>query len=140
MTMDPSILERYKPFVSDEPPEYYRYYDEQVKYLPLKDKGLKPELLGRQPDPVPGEYPEAKFIVPAPGKAPSVSKVTFPVELLEEDGVPRTAAVRFGFPVAETTLFDLRNIAVLDPAGNTVPAQFAVLGSWPDGSVKWVLV
>lgn len=31
-------------------------------------------------------------------------------------------------------------LAVLDPNGDRVPAQFRVLGRWVDGSVKWVLV
>ena len=126
-------------FVPDRPKSYYRYYGRLVRYLPLKDKGIVPDMLVYETGIVPGAYPEAKFVVPAPGKAPAVERTSFPVELLEENGIARTAPIRFGFPVAKNTLFDLEHIAVTDPKGRKVPAQFAVLGRWPDQSIKWVL-
>ena len=45
-----------------------------------------------------------------------------------------------GVPMLEGTLRETDGLAVVDPEGERVPAQFRVLGRWADGSVKWLLV
>lgn len=122
------------------PASYYRLYNDRMKYLPLKDKGILPEMIEHQPAPVPGEIPESCFSVPESGSLPAVDLVKIPLELLEENGVARTAAVRYGIPIAQGHLFELGHIRVVDPAGKNVPAQFAATGFWADKSIKWLLV
>lgn len=45
-----------------------------------------------------------------------------------------------GVPMPVGMLRETDGLAVVDPDGDRVPAQFRVLGRWADGSVKWVLV
>lgn len=45
-----------------------------------------------------------------------------------------------GVPMAVGMIRGTDGLAVLDPDGDRVPAQFRVLARWADGSVKWVLV
>ena len=123
------------------PKSYYRYYDAQVKLLPLKDKGISPgdikfQAPGRKIPPL----PESEFAIPSDPRIPAIDSVKVPVELLEEDGVARTAAVRFGFPVPEKTVYNLNNLRVLAPDGKEVSAQFSVTAWWPDRSIKWILI
>ena len=62
------------------------------------------------------------------------------VELLEEAGLPRPAArISFGFPFEQGAVFRPEQVRVMD--GETpVPADIAVTGLWPDGSLRWVSV
>lgn len=53
---------------------------------------------------------------------------------------PKRWPVTRGVPIPEGALRDVDGLGVSSPAGARVPAQFRVLGRWPDGSVKWVLV
>lgn len=45
-----------------------------------------------------------------------------------------------GVPLPRSTVTDAAALRLLDPAGEATPAQFDVLATWSDGSVKWVLV
>lgn len=130
-------------FATNYPPEYYRYFDAKVKLLPLRDKGIKPEALTLNRNIVNAPIPEAEFITAFPESAktrPAVKKVDVPVSIAEENGIARTAQVRFGFPLPEKTLYDLKNIALFAPDKSPVPAQFSAIGFWPDKSIKWVLI
>jgi hypothetical protein len=48
--------------------------------------------------------------------------------------------VRMGVPFPRGLVFDAREVTVLDQHARTVPHQCRVLASWPDRSIKWVLV
>jgi hypothetical protein len=119
----------------------YRYYNDRVMYEKLADKGMTyaqvapktPIQFGRpRPEPTFATQPRAA----QPGKA-SLTRV--PVEVLEEQGVARRAALSFGFPLAQGDLFDVAKIRLLEGAAE-LPAQFTGTSFWPDGSLKWVLV
>ena len=45
-----------------------------------------------------------------------------------------------GVPLPKGMHTDSAGFCVLNPAGYPVPAQYRVLGRWPDGSIRWVLV
>jgi hypothetical protein len=122
----------------------YRYHDDLVKLERLKDKGLtreqvtpaKPTAFGRSRPPAPFATEARK-----PGQRGSVALARVSVGLLEEAGVARSqAAVRFGLPLAQGSLFDLDQLRLLSPNGEEVPAQFTATSFWPDDSLKWVLV
>ncbi|MCY4546677.1 MAG: hypothetical protein OXD39_15730, partial [Gemmatimonadetes bacterium] len=53
---------------------------------------------------------------------------------------PMRWPVTRGVPIPEGALLATDGLHVVHPGGSRVPAQFRVLGRWPDGSVKWVLV
>ena len=53
---------------------------------------------------------------------------------------PAQWPVTRGVPIPEGMLRGTEGLAVVDPDGDRVPAQFRVLGCWAEGSVKWVLV
>ena len=56
-------------------------------------------------------------------------------------GFPRTSeAVRLGVPTPRGALFDCRRVVLENGAGDGIPAQARALASWPDGSVKWLLL
>lgn len=127
------------------PKEYYRYFGDQVKLLPLKDKGLSGEHVARHPrnpERKPArEVPRPRFMqATLPGVPNKPVEFQVPVELLEEAGVARDAAVRFGFPLPKGHFFEPGQLRVVDPAGKEVPAQFSFTGTWPDSSAKWVLI
>ena len=96
----------------------------------------------------------AALKIPHPRKAPVATFVTggktdrpgqketrrIPLRLKEEAGVARKAWIRTGLPLPRGAVFHTRHIRITDAQGKEVPAQTAVTGSWPDGSLKWVLV
>ncbi len=53
---------------------------------------------------------------------------------------PKCWPVTRGVPILEGALLATDGLHVVHPGGVRLPAQFRVLGRWPDGSVKWVLV
>lgn len=53
---------------------------------------------------------------------------------------PAEWPVTRGVPIPEGMLRGTEGLAVVNPDGDRIPAQFRVLGRWADGSVKWVLV
>lgn len=126
------------------PKEYYRYYGDTVMLLPLKDKGLSGEHVARHlrdPERKPSrDLPEPKFMSATADAPNKTADFDVPVELLEEAGVARDAAVRFGFPLPKGVFFQSGQLRVLDPSGKEVPAQFEFTGTWPDSSAKWVLI
>ncbi|HUU30288.1 MAG TPA: hypothetical protein VM123_20985 [archaeon] len=52
----------------------------------------------------------------------------------------RSELVTVGLPLPRGAFQSLESLRVAAPDGKSVPAQFEALSSWPDGSVKWVLV
>ena len=125
------------------PANYYWHYADQVALLPLSDKGISgdsvvlrdPARLPKRPCPEPVFSNTGKLDKPG-----SLTKKTVAVELLEESGTARNAAVRFGFPLPRGGVFSPEHLRVTDPSGKEVPAQFSVTGFWPDQSLKWVLI
>ena len=66
-----------------------------------------------------------------------------PVKLTVSDatGIARVReAVCSGVPFAQGTLSVGQSMHVRIPGGETIPTQTKVLGTWPDGTVKWLLV
>ncbi|MGE4565806.1 MAG: hypothetical protein AB7F32_13110, partial [Victivallaceae bacterium] len=125
-------------------PTYYRLYQDDVKLLPLADKGIEGKIIKNR-------EPELKVLRPQPvtqfpaGNLTKTNKLAadlkIPLELLESAGVSRDAVIRCGIPFAAGTLFNVpATLTVIAPDGKAVPAQFAAIGFWPDGSIKWALV
>ena len=52
----------------------------------------------------------------------------------------RAEAVSTGIPLPRAAVTDLSTLSVTGPQGAAVQAQFETLSTWPDGSVKWLLV
>jgi len=124
-------------------PSDFRYFGDKVVYEKLSDKGLtaaqvrpaKPIEFGR-------ERPQVQYFAQGrqPQKKGSVDVRRVAVDLLEEAGVARQAAVlSFGFPLPQGALYRLDKIKLVDGA-KEVPAQFTATGFWPDDSLKWVLI
>ncbi|HIJ74081.1 MAG TPA: hypothetical protein HPP83_08260 [Candidatus Hydrogenedentes bacterium] len=99
--------------------------------------------------------------MPPPGKRPSESKVfevhgrrwptpTFgdawpdtaaTLEISAPAGLPEEGfPARCGVPIHAGKAKGANDVCLLSPEGKRFPAQKSALGSWPDGSVKWVLV
>lgn len=75
----------------------------------------------------------------APAQA-SGSGAEVALEVREPSGTGREAwPVRSGVPLAQGTLAGAGGARLLDASGHEVPAQFEVMGRWPDGSVKWLV-
>lgn len=69
-------------------------------------------------------------------------QVRVPITVGESAGIDRTdEPVSSGIPLPQGKVKDLKSLVLVDKtSGKEVPCQFAVLGSWPDKSVKWVLL
>ena len=125
------------------PLSYYGYYNDKIALLPLENKGLSADQVRSSKTIEPGR-PRPELSLPPDSGVTRLARdnrheVTF--ELLEETGVARKAArVRFGLPLPQGRLFQTAQLRLLAPDGNEAPAQFAVMGLWPDQSLKWVLV
>ena len=88
------------------------------------------------------ERPSVPFSAngPTPEKGATVQMQAVSVEVLEEDGVARDAAIlSFGFPFAQGSVFNTDCIRVTDGA-TEVPAQATAMSLWPDNSLCWVLI
>lgn len=73
--------------------------------------------------------------------APSRENVRIPLGVEEGGGVARSGwPVRAGVPFPQGVLGKTFSLSVAAPDGRSVPAQFAPMSTWPDGSVKWLLV
>ena len=121
------------------------FYESANVLLPrLADKGLTGEEIRKtaklQDFQFPRPKPIAEFAAADATAKPSLPFEPIAVELLEETGVAREAAVRFGLPFPEKSLYATNGLEVRDPSGKKVSAQFAVLEFWPDRSVRWCLV
>ena len=119
-------------------PEYkIAWQDHTIQLLAPEDKGATFAIYkGHQ-----GYADLTKTLIKNPtGNPSSLDKVSIPVEIQEEDGIARTAEIRFGFPLPETKFQSLENLKVLSPSGSEVPAQFSAIGFWPDQSIKWALI
>jgi hypothetical protein len=67
----------------------------------------------------------------------------FVARLRVEESLGRTREsepVRVGVPFPRGLVFDAREITVLDEHAHAIPHQCRVLASWPDRSVKWMLI
>jgi hypothetical protein len=63
------------------------------------------------------------------------------IRVAERFGMARTnEPVRVGVPFQRGLVFDAGELIALDQNSRTIPSQCRVLASWPDGSVKWMLV
>ena len=139
------IVPRKRPKAKKKPLSYYRYHNNKVKLLPLKDKGLsaqtvlrmarKKRLKPTRPKPYPVFHAKLKST-----RKGNVDCVSVPIELLEESNIDRNAFVRFGFPLPKGALYHLDNVRVLNHDGKKVQTQFAATVFWKDKSVKWLLV
>ncbi|MEJ0038453.1 MAG: hypothetical protein WDO68_20630 [Gammaproteobacteria bacterium] len=70
-----------------------------------------------------------------------MSDVKAIVVLTEPNGLARPQEyLRVGVPLARGEAFDVEALELADAAGNILPAQFRALASWPDRSIKWVLL
>ena len=122
------------------------HYDSVYVLLPrLADKGLRGEDLQKnlrmgQDFQFPRPRPLAKFATPDTTDKTSQPFEPIAVELLEEAGVAREAAIRFGLPFADKSLYSTDVLEVRDPSGKTVSAQFSVTEFWPDRSIRWCLI
>ncbi|MHB8995614.1 MAG: RIFT barrel domain-containing protein [Armatimonadota bacterium] len=121
----------------------FRYYNDRVMYEKLTDKGLTHEKVApKTPIQFPRPRPEPTFATKGrePGKQGNVDVRKVNVELLEEAGVARQAAIlSFGFPLPKGAVFDPAKIKLVDGA-KEVSAQFTTTAFWPDNSLKWVLI
>ena len=69
------------------------------------------------------------------------SLVPVKITINDASGIARIGeAVCSGIPFAQGTLQPNQPVHVRDADGDGIPTQIKVLGSWPDGSVKWLLV
>ncbi len=119
-------------------PDYkVAWQDKTIQLLGPDDKGAPFSIYGKNKGLV--DLPKAVFQNPK-GKTSLMEAVSVPVEIAEEDGIPRTAEIRFGFPLPEKMFHELGGVNVVSPSGKEIPAQFSVLGRWGDQSVKWALV
>ena len=113
------------------------WQDNKIQLLAGDDRGASFTWGGSGFHSLSGE--KASFGRPESRKAPACD-FSVPVEILEEDGIARRAAVRFGFPLPAKSFWDAKNIAVTDPQGKAVPAAVYATGYWPDKSVKWIFI
>ncbi len=126
-------------------PSCFWFFSDILTFPPLFDKGLTAKnITEKSPDKnfkFGRPTPEPRFVGnPTPSGKGNVTKKSVPVELLEDYGVDRTASVRFGFPLPEGGLCDIKKMQVLNPEGKPVPFQTAGTAFWPDKSLKWVLL
>ncbi|MBQ7206563.1 MAG: hypothetical protein IJS01_02065 [Lentisphaeria bacterium] len=125
------------------PDSYFWYVKDNVRYLPPQDRGWSYEDVKKKsakvalPRPIPRVSFGTGYEYPGYG---TIDQAEIPLELLEESGYPRNfTEVRVGIPFPRYGLYSLRNLCVKNAAGREVPAQFAELSRWPDGSLRFVL-
>lgn len=59
---------------------------------------------------------------------------------LDTDDLPKSGfPVTCGIPLPYGKVRDTKELGLRSAGGESVPAQFAVTGKWPDGSIRWVL-
>jgi hypothetical protein len=110
------------------------------------------------PEPPANRNSLAPISQPAPGKQPAASVPPprpatggpgrIPLEVRETAGIARSGeVVRSGVPLPRSLgVRDVRGLAVVDPEGKPVPAEFLVLARWNAGKddasapVQWLLV
>ena len=126
-----------KSFWLQQPDYKIAWQDKNIQLLSSEDKGATFAIYKANNEHL--DLPRPLFRNPK-GAPSAMEMVSIPVEILEEDGVARTAEIRFGFPLPEKMFHDLKSLRVLSPAGSEVPAQFSALGFWGDQSIKWTLV
>ncbi|MDQ0291777.1 hypothetical protein [Oligosphaera ethanolica] len=71
---------------------------------------------------------------------PATVAATIPLRVSEPTAFARRGwPVTSGVPFAQGQLASADDVRVRNPQGQIIPAQFAVLSRWHDGSVKWLL-
>ena len=125
------------------PDSYFWYVDkkDKVRFLPPQDRGWKNSDVRKvrvpKSRPIPRVSFGAGYEYPDYG---TLKKVEIPLELLEEAGYPRNQAeIRVGIPFPRYGLYSLKNMKIRRYDGAEIPAQFAELSRWPDGSLRFVL-
>ncbi len=123
----------------------YWYFSDILAFPLLSDKGLTAEeVRAKSPDKnfkFGRPTPEPHFVEnPTPAGKGNVTKKSVPVKLLEDYGVDRSASIRFGFPLPEGGLCNIKKMQVLNHEGKPVHFQSAATAFWPDKSLKWVLL
>ncbi len=137
----PVILE--KRAAASMPKEFYSYYDDEIKLLPLAHKGIPgdsvvlrdPNRQPRRPCPTPLFTDQSQA-----DKVGALDYAQVKLELLDEAGTARRAAVRVGVPMPRGALFSLEHLRLLAPDGAELLGQFTITAFWPDASIKWVLL
>ena len=90
------------------------------------------------------EVIESERIAFVAGERPRLAKsqaVEIPLTIHEPTGVPRESwPVVSGVPFAQGVLASENDMALLDAAGQPVPAEFTITSRWPDGSARWATV
>lgn len=133
--------------LEDHPDSYYRIVTNNMKLLPLADKGLDgravevshPLLKALRPQPE-AAFPQGSTLAPQRSNHTLSSPIRF--RIAETSNVDRpNAAIRTGVPFPKGTFFSLPGKLLLtDAVGKTRPFQLAITAYWPDGSVKWGLL
>jgi len=80
------------------------------------------------------------FIAGETPKPPPTVAATIPLRISEPTAFARRGwPVTSGVPFAQGQLAAADDVRLCNPQGQIIPAQFAVLCRWRDGSVKWLL-
>ncbi len=75
------------------------------------------------------------------GRNGGASALSVPIHLEYQAGADAAPlSVRLGVPLPRGEVFDPAELSVVDALGRKWPWQAAVLASWPDRSVKWLLL
>lgn len=106
-------------------PAYFNY----LRLFPVDHAASVDRLFAaarrRPPDASRGSADEKKFTIAVDGARFAAGK-NWPV--------------RSGVPIPQGELASASNVQVLSAGGNAVPAQSQAMATWPDGSVKWLMV
>src|ERR1043166_1367683 len=71
----------------------------------------------------------------------SAADLSVPLTITENAGVARSREiVTSGIPFPRGSLRTNESIALIDSNGTQIPLQTEVTGTWPDGSIKWLLL
>ena len=120
-------------------PQKYKtaWQDNKIQLLAKEDLGCSFAFYGEGQNVLNGE--KARLVKPEDPTKPQM-RFSVPVEVLEEEGIPRNAVIRFGFPLPEKSFRNVGHLAVFDADGKKIPADIHAAGFWGDGSVKWALI
>ena len=96
----------------------------------------------------PSDVPSQSASLSVPGNAPKTARsflmetemIPLRITVTRPENVAGALPVTGGVPLAEGTVPSGANLELLDCAGRTVPLQTQVLGTWDDGSARWVLL
>lgn len=78
--------------------------------------------------------------VSAAGNAGSSAFQGFPLRVADVAGLNEPWPAIGGLPFPQGAAYDSARLRVVDATGAGVPAQFDVVSTWPDGSIRWAQV